>query len=108
MDATEAREILADLDRLQRKRAALIEELRLWIQLKAQGYGEDVVAAVGWDEGLLTPNEKALAGRSDRKRPVWAGSWRLNTGRPCWYNFVRLKTGEVRRLSEFIEAPKGE
>lgn len=108
MNAQRAAEILAELQEKNRQRDRLMAELELWVKLLTQGFDSADVESLGWEEHLLTDAEKYAGNLPPHaaKRPEWAGNWRLNCGRPLWYNFVRLKTGEVRKLAPFLKAPE--
>jgi hypothetical protein len=97
------------LDRIQSKnaeRSILIDQLRMWAEVKAQGIDPETVESFGWKTNLVPANiMEQAASRHHKGKFPWYGEWLRKSGRPLWYNYLNMKDGSVKQLSPYIQAP---
>jgi hypothetical protein len=119
-------EIAAEINEKRKQQLLCMMELALWEkvkpQLQAQGLTEDDVQAFGFEpsfvDGKTLKKAEELArtmasglarhlvgGLASKPEWAWVGPWLVRSGRPEWYNSVRLKDGRKVRLCPMLQAP---
>jgi hypothetical protein len=98
-----AAELIVNLQENNRKRGVLIDQLRMWEDVKAQGIDPETVESFTLREAWIPKAEQAkrrLAARLHQP-DAYVGP----RGRLKHYNAVKLKDGSYRQLEPPVRAP---
>lgn len=98
------REKLKEIAQLRQEQSILLRTLEMWADVQSAGIDPESVSSFGWER-----DESAIRDfRSLRRFPdkPWIGPWLMKSGKPEWYNFVRLNDGTKVKLPRPIQAPE--
>jgi anti-sigma regulatory factor (Ser/Thr protein kinase) len=114
-----AKEIIARIKATQDERSRLLDQLRMWVEVKDQGIDPEAVDRFGYDVKLLTHNERQaflwrvrkrlpdeITGEVERdiEHPYTRERRPSGFYRSAVYNYVRMKDGSVVELHPPIKA----
>lgn len=97
-----------------KEQAYLAQVLEMWVEVKKQGVEPESVATLGFDPSLLSAAERNDLRRRYRGDSFNPFNWPLSYSdgsrciRPRLFNFVRLRSGEISKLSPMVARPDEE